>query len=189
MVRLAHDLSPHDRTASDEAADWAIIVLDAAPLGLRPLGLRALRSAELKSLQGRVILPSYSADVAGGDLLSAVEHCSIREVRWGVLIHDCPCAYGSSGAPLVVAGGDGYALVGINSAMLYPADGDQRAKVLHAAVSVSSFEAAVREVTASLDGSGARVGAGARPLNIGDAVCAARALVDCSSVSRRPSDR
>lgn len=153
VARLGLDTSLRDRTAPDEADDWAIVVLDAAPPGLQPLGLRVLSRVEFEELRGRVTLPSYSADVAGGALLSAVERCSIGDVRWNVLIHDCPCAKGSSGAPLVIADGDWYALVGINSAMLYPADREGPERILHAAVSASSFETALRDVVASLNDS------------------------------------
>ena len=138
-------------TTRDEPNDWAIIVLDQRLTGVRPLAVPPADPSDLAPMERHIMMPGYSADVAGGDLLSAVADCAVRGREWGVLIHDCPCGKGASGAPLIAASEDWYALVGIDSAMFYRvAPGEKRVEVQHAAVPVASFRRALFEVAGAL---------------------------------------
>ncbi|NUR44803.1 MAG: trypsin-like serine protease [Sphingomonas sp.] len=110
-------------TLRDAARDWAILVLDRPPSGVQPFALsrRSIGASELSELQ--LQLPAYSDDVADAEALSVDPACAVRELVWDTLIHNCTAGQGSSGAPLLVRGEGGYAVIGIQAASVF--EGDQ----------------------------------------------------------------
>ena len=106
--------------------DWAILVLDRAPEGVNPFVLSNHSLAVLRSRERQLLMPAYSDDIGDADVLSADLTCSIRDLVWKVLIHDCAAGYGSSGAPLLIRDGPGYAVVGIHTGSMFASDQDGR---------------------------------------------------------------
>ncbi|MBI3710603.1 MAG: trypsin-like peptidase domain-containing protein [Proteobacteria bacterium] len=140
-----------DHSPADEAQDWAIVLLEAPLSDLRPLRLQRVIYSERLRMNGLVMLPAYSADIADGETLSVDRHCSIGGIRWGVFLHDCQASDGASGAPLLVERDGEFLLIGINTGALFPVDADGRSgEMNHAAVSVSSFEAALKSALSRL---------------------------------------
>lgn len=119
------------------AVDWAVLLLDgAAPAGvpLLPLNHQVVRG------QG-MALGGYSQDRA--QILMADTACSLlgrtETPRGWLLVHDCDGTRGTSGGPLLVRQGDGWAVAGVNVAVV---TGDGKRHNL--AVPVERFAFAVR---------------------------------------------
>lgn len=110
------------QSVHDASQDWAILVLDRAPVGVRPFVLSHHSFATLKSLDRQILMPSYSDDVANAEVLSVDPACSVRDVVWDVLIHNCKARFGSSGAPLLMRDQLRYAVVGIHTGSMYASD-------------------------------------------------------------------
>lgn len=110
------------QSAHDAARDWAILVLDRAAEAVQPFRLSQRSVATLKSLDGQLFLPSYSNDVGDAEVLSVDPACSIHDLLWEVLIHDCKARPGSSGAPLLLRDGSRHALVGIHTGSMFASD-------------------------------------------------------------------
>ncbi len=114
----------------DASRDWAILILDRAPAGVQPflLSHRSLRAVEL--LERQILLP--------GD----------------ALVHTCTTRPGSSGAPLLVRDGQGYAIIGIHTASMFASDEHGHiAKFVGNQASASwMFSDAAFELSRQLDG-------------------------------------
>ncbi len=108
----------------DASRDWAILVLNRAPTDVQPLLLshRSLRTEELSERQ--ILLPAYSNDIGNAEVLSVDPVCSVRDLVWDTLLHTCVARPGSSGAPLLLRDGSGYALIGIHTASIFASDAD-----------------------------------------------------------------
>ena len=106
--------------------DWAILVLDRVPVGMRPLRLRSDSAEELKRLERQILMPGYMMDPAGSLSLRLDPACSVRDLMWNVLLHDCQASAGTSGAPLLMWDGQWYALVGIHTGSIFASDEDGR---------------------------------------------------------------
>lgn len=103
--------------------DWAILVLDRAPARVHPLLLSHYPFAILKSLERQILLPAYSENIANTDVVSVDPNCTVRDLVWGALVHNCTAQPGSSGAPLLIRDGPEYAVIGIHTASIF-ASGD-----------------------------------------------------------------
>lgn len=135
-------------SAKDAANDWAIIVLDRSPKGIRPLGLQRYGGGHFHSLQREVLLPAYSIDIADGHTLSVDPTCSIEDQVWGLLLHDCGVAQGASGAPLLRRRGDWYVVIGIeSSAMILPGSDHEYGSAVSSDAFMDSLEAVYRRLT------------------------------------------
>lgn len=110
------------QSVHDAAQDWAILVLDRAPKGVEPFLLGQHPFEALKSLQKQIVMPSYSIDIGNAEVLSVDPNCSIRDFVWEVLIHDCRAQFGSSGAPLLMRGRLGYAVIGTHTGSMFASD-------------------------------------------------------------------
>jgi V8-like Glu-specific endopeptidase len=110
-------------TVRDAARDWAILILDRAPLGVQPFVLSRHSIVTLEISEKQVQLPAYTDDVADAEALSLDSACAIRDLMWDTLIHNCTAGRGSSGAPLLVREENGYAIIGIQAASIF--EGDQ----------------------------------------------------------------
>lgn len=106
------------------AQDWVILVLDRAPAGARPFLLSRHSFEALKSLEQKFLMPSYSNDVSDAEVLSVDPACSIRDLVWDALVHDCKARFGSSGAPLLMRDRLQYAITGIHTGSLFASDKD-----------------------------------------------------------------
>ncbi|UPJ50506.1 trypsin-like serine protease [Bradyrhizobium sp. 200] len=108
----------------DASRDWAILILDRAPANVQPLLLshRSLRAEEL--FERQVLLPVYSNDIGNAEGLSVDPACTVRDLVWDTLVHTCMARPGSSGAPLLLRDGSGYALIGIHTASIFASDSD-----------------------------------------------------------------
>jgi len=115
--------SAEHETVGDAARDWAILVLDRAPSGVKPFALsrHSMWTSGLSELQ--LQLPAYSDDIGDAEALSVDPACAVRDLVWDTLIHNCTAARGSSGAPLLVREEHGYAIIGIQAASIF--EGDQ----------------------------------------------------------------
>lgn len=133
--------------------DWAILVLDRAPAGVRPLVLSDHSPDVLRSLERQMLLPSYSQDATGFQSLTIDAGCAVHDLLWGVLLHDCKAALGSSGAPLLIRERQWYALVGIHSGSMLAADEDGRvAKLIgNSAIGTWTFTDALQALVRRLD--------------------------------------
>lgn len=110
------------QSVHDASQDWAILVLDRAPVGVRPFLLSHHSFETLKSLERQFLMPSYSNDVADAEVLSVDPACSIRDLVWDVLVHDCKARFGSSGAPILMRDRLRYAVVGIHTGSMFASD-------------------------------------------------------------------
>ena len=110
------------QSVHDASQDWAILVLDRAPTGVRPFLLSRQSSEALKSLERQILMPSYSIDVADAERVSLDPACSILNTAWDVLVHDCRASSGSSGAPLLIRDGPRYSIVGIHTGSMFASD-------------------------------------------------------------------
>lgn len=106
------------QSVREASNDWAILVLERAPIGIRPFRLSNRSADTLKQLRGQILLPSYSVDVAEAQALSVDPTCSVQDLLWNVLLHDCKASLGGSGAPLLIRDQQWYEVVGIHSASL-----------------------------------------------------------------------
>lgn len=140
------------QTVSDASHDWAIVVLDEALLGAEPLSVRSYEPREAAERGWRVILPSYSSDVAARHVLGVDLSCSVRAIAWEVLLHDCAASSGSSGAPLLMRDGETFAVIGVNTGTIaLTVDAfEEAARIRHSAVGAWSFLPALRAVHARL---------------------------------------
>jgi V8-like Glu-specific endopeptidase len=114
------------QSVHEAAQDWALLVLDRAPAGVRPFLLSHESFEFLKSHERQLLMPGYSSDIGGAEVLSVDPTCSIRNLVWDVLIHDCTAWSGSSGAPLLIRDGQWYAVVGIHTGSMFASDGNGR---------------------------------------------------------------
>ena len=112
------------QSVHDASQDWAILVLDRAPTGVQPFLLSRQSSEALKSLERKILMPSYSIDVADAERVSLDPACSVRDIIWDALIHDCRASFGSSGAPLLIRDGPRYAIVGIHAGSMFASDNE-----------------------------------------------------------------
>lgn len=142
------------QSVRDAASDWAILVLDRAPVGVQPLLLshRSLRTVQLP--QRQILMPAYSNDIGNAEVVSVDPTCSIRDLAWDTLIHTCIARPGSSGAPLLLRDGSGYAVVGIHTASIFAssADGHVGKFVGNQAVGSWMFSEAALALSRQLDG-------------------------------------
>jgi protease YdgD len=110
------------QSTHDASNDWAVLVLDRAPAGVRPFGLGQYTADQLVSLRRQLLLPSYALDATGTLRLSVDPACSVHDLAWDVLVHDCRASLGSSGAPLMIAEQRSYAVVGIHSGSMFASE-------------------------------------------------------------------
>ncbi|MEH2611135.1 trypsin-like serine peptidase [Bradyrhizobium sp. AZCC 1693] len=115
--------SAEHETVRDAARDWAILVLDRAPLGVKPFALSRHPIGTLGLSELQLQLPAYSDDIGDAEALSVDPACAVRDLVWDTLIHNCTGGRGSSGAPLLVREERGYAIIGIQAASIF--EGDQ----------------------------------------------------------------
>lgn len=98
-------------------------------------------------------MPAYSNNAANDQILSVDPDCTIRDLVWGALIHNCFAQPGSSGAPLLVREGHEYAVVGIHSASMFA--GDERGHVAkfvgNQAIGSWTFQEAARALSRRLN--------------------------------------
>ena len=114
------------QTMNEAAQDWALLVLDRPPEGVQPFFLNHESFGALKSHERQVLMPGYSSDIGGAEVLSVDLTCSIRDLVWDALIHDCTARSGSSGAPLLIRDGQRYAVVGIHTGSMFASDSNGR---------------------------------------------------------------
>ena len=112
------------QSVHDASQDWAILVLDRAPVGVRPFLVSLYSVANLKSLERQILMPSYSNDIGDAEVLSVDPACTVSDLVWDALVHNCRARYGSSGAPLLVRDGHWYAVVGIHTGSMFASDAD-----------------------------------------------------------------
>jgi len=138
----------------DASRDWAILILDRAPAGVQPflLSHRSLRAVEL--LERQILLPAYSNDIVNAEVVSVDPTCTVRDLVWDALVHTCTTRPGSSGAPLLVRDGQGYAIIGIHTASIFASDEHGHiAKFVGNQASASwMFSDAAFELSRQLDG-------------------------------------
>jgi protease YdgD len=138
----------------EASRDWAILVLDRAPAGVRPLLLdhHSLEASELLGQQ--IVLPAYSNDIVNAEVLSVDPACTVSLLVWDALVHTCRARPGSSGAPLLLREGSGYAIVGIHTASMYASDEDGHVAkfVGNQAIASWMFADAVVALSRQLDG-------------------------------------
>jgi len=140
------------QSVHEASNDWAVLLLERAPIGIRPLLLSAQSADVLRGLGRQVLMPSYSIDIAGAQALSLDPACSVRKRAWNVLIHDCKTSSGGSGAPLLVRERGWYAVVGIHSAAILERDEQHRTMRLlgQEATGAWTFAHAVHALSARL---------------------------------------
>ena len=112
VARVATDPA-YDPAAGrpDASADWAVLTLDrpapdsapALPVAAAPLPAGAA-----------VMLGGYSQDRA--QILMADRDCHVLGTASGLLVHDCDATRGTSGGPLLVRSGVGWAVAGVGVA-------------------------------------------------------------------------
>lgn len=131
--------------------DWAILVLDRAPVGVHPLLLSHHSSASLSSLERQVLLPAYSNDIASAEVLSVDPDCAVRELIWDALVHSCMAQAGSSGAPLLMQDGSEYVVIGIHTASMFASDNGHVARFVgNQAIGSWTFREAARALSRQL---------------------------------------
>jgi hypothetical protein len=99
---------------------------------------------------GRRPLPeAYNAEVVSVD-----PTCAVRDLARGTLIHTCIARPGSSGAPLLLRDGSGYAIIGIHTASIFASDADGHVGkfVGNQAVASGMFSEAVLALSRQLEG-------------------------------------
>ncbi|KAB2916381.1 MAG: hypothetical protein F9K29_11580 [Hyphomicrobiaceae bacterium] len=147
---------PTGQSAHEAANDWAILVLDREPMGVRPVPMQSLSVHDLTQLERQVLMPSYASDDAGVVALSVDPACSVRGAMWNVLLHDCRASAGASGAPLLIPDGQWYALVGVHSSSIAIVDADNGAStfVRYSAIGTWAFAAAIEKLSERLNSGG-----------------------------------
>ena len=140
-------------SVQEASRDWAILVLDRAPAGVRPFLLTHHKALDL--LEQQILLPAYSNDIVNAEVLSVDLACTVRHLGWDALVHTCIARPGSSGAPLLLRDGSGYAVVGIHTASMFASDEDGHvAKFIgNQAIASWMFADAALALSRQLDGS------------------------------------
>lgn len=118
------------QSVQDASNDWAILLLERAPVGIRPFLLSNRSKDTLMQLGQQILMPSYSIDIAAAQSLSVDPACSVLGLVWNVLIHDCKASYGGSGAPLLIRQNRWFAVVGIHSGSILARDEESHAMKL-----------------------------------------------------------
>jgi V8-like Glu-specific endopeptidase len=165
-IRAVGSMRQHGpQSVHDASQDWAVLVLNEAPQGVRPLGIAEYKWPALESKRGRISLPTYAGDGDESAIVSVDPSCSIQGFQWEVLVHDCAAGAGGSGAPLLIDEGDCYRVVGIYSGtMLRDVDGDHTLKPIgNAAVGAWNFAGSVRALAHQLEVSEGRASADRAP--------------------------
>lgn len=142
------------QSVRDASNDWAILVLDRAPIGIHPFSLSSQAADELRQHVRQILMPSYSIDAAGALSLSINPACSVRDLTWNVLVHDCKASAGASGAPLLIPDQRWYALIGIHSGSMFAAseEGHRPAKFIgNSAIGTWTFVDAVQMLARRLN--------------------------------------
>lgn len=116
------------QSVHDASQDWVVLVLASAPKGVAPLILNHRSFETLKARKQQFMMPGYSNDVGNADVLSITPNCSIHDLVWNVLVHDCSAQPGSSGSPLLLRARLQYAVVGIHTGSMFASDGGRVAK-------------------------------------------------------------
>jgi V8-like Glu-specific endopeptidase len=138
-------------SVQEASNDWAILVLDRAPAGVRPLLLSHHSSASLRSLKRQILLPAYSNDISSAEVLSVDPDCAVGELIWGALVHNCIAQSGSSGAPLLMRNGPEYIVVGIHTASMFASDDGHVAQFVgNQAIGSWTFQEAARALSRRL---------------------------------------
>jgi hypothetical protein len=137
----------------DASNDWAVLLLDRAPTGIRPLLLSELSADGLRRLGRHILLPSYAVDVAAAQVLSLDPACAVRKLAWHVLVHDCMTSAAGSGAPLLIRREQEYAVVGVHSGAIL--ERDEKLHVMrfvgNEATGTWTFADAIHELAAQLN--------------------------------------
>lgn len=141
------------QSVHDASQDWAILMLNRTPAGIRPLHIVEHTVPELQSLRGRILMPSYSRDLGHGQALSVAPSCSIKGSKWEVLVHDCGADAGSAGAPLLIRDQDCYGVAGIHSGAMLVDDNENHTKRLvgNSAIGTWNFVDHVHVIATRLD--------------------------------------
>ena len=143
------------QSARDASNDWAVLLLEGAPAGIRPFLLSDPPADTLMALGSQVEMPSYAIDVGEAQVLSLDPACSIRKHAWNVLVHDCKTSSGGSGAPLLIRQQDWYAVIGIHTAAIWERDQMHVMQPIgHEAVGSRSFADAVYALERRLERGG-----------------------------------
>lgn len=102
----------------------------------------------------QIVLPAYSNDIVNAEVLSVDPACTVSLFVWDALVHTCRARPGSSGAPLLLREGSGYAIVGIHTASMFASDEDgQVARFIgNQAIASWTFADAVFALSRQLDG-------------------------------------
>lgn len=136
----------------DASQDWAIILLDKRPPGIRPLDVASYTLQKLQAMRGRILLPSYSRGLVQGQALSVDPSCSIEGVKWEVLVHNCSAGVGALGAPLIVRDEDCYSVVGIHSGTMLVEDRENHMQLAgHSAIAAWNFVDRLHKVLGRLN--------------------------------------
>lgn len=110
------------QSVHDASRDWVILVLDRAPMGVEPLVLGHHSFDTLKPRERQFLMPSYSHDIGSAEFISVDPACSVRDLAWHVLVHDCRGSFGSSGAPLLIQDRMQHVVVGIHTGSMFASD-------------------------------------------------------------------
>jgi V8-like Glu-specific endopeptidase len=139
------------QTASN---DWAVLVLDRTPGGIRPFAMGNYTVDDLRLLRGEIVLPSYSIDMAEANSLGIDPACSIRDMVWDILLHDCGASFGASGAPLLARYENWYVVTAINTGSVVTRDEARHTMTFvgNSAIGAWSFQAAVNALAHRLGG-------------------------------------
>jgi len=121
-IRLADTISMDDSGRPENLLDdWAVVELDLnleTGAGVRPLPLAGPEDRRRLGSGSRLARGGYSRDRPYLPVL--VEPCSplglIRDSR--VLLHDCDATFGASGSPILLSREEGYAVLGVQSAVV-----------------------------------------------------------------------
>jgi protease YdgD len=151
------------QSVHDASNDWAILLLERAPIGVQPFLLSELPVDRLRQMGGQLLMPSYSVDMAEGQSLSLDPACSVRKHAWNVLVHDCQTSFSGSGAPLLIRNEKEYAVVGVHTGSILERDEALNSMRLvgHGATGAWAFNEAVRALSARLEKG---LGLSSRPL-------------------------
>lgn len=141
------------QSVHDASQDWAILVLNRMPAGIRPLRIVDHAVPDLQSLRGRILMPSYSRDLGQDQALSVAPSCSIKGSKWEVLVHDCDAEAGSAGAPLLIRDQNCYGVAGIHSGAMLVDDHENHTKrfVGNSAIGTWNFADQVHLIATRLD--------------------------------------
>jgi protease YdgD len=96
-----------------DGLDWAFLRLD-QPLG-STLGYATVRRVDARAMPGGIMQAGYAWDT--GETLSGHVSCRMLEIRLdNTFLHTCDTTRGDSGSGILVRNGDGFDLIGIDSA-------------------------------------------------------------------------